>query len=84
MMDADINIPENISDSNKILLEGKHGFFSNLPHVEVQNIAGHACISLVALFKYLSCLGVPIGYTETPNGKSNFKRTANKGQTFLK
>ena len=83
MIDADINIPETVFESNKILLEGTHGIFLNVPHVDVQNVAGHACISLVALLKYLSCLGVPIGYAETPNGKSNFKRTAKKGKSIL-
>ena len=83
MIDAVVNIPETVSESNKILLEGTYGLFSNLPHVDAQTIAGHACISLVALFKYLCCLGVPIGYAETPTGKSNFKRSSSKGQNII-
>ena len=48
--------------------------FKNLPHVDVGVIDGHACISLVGLVRHLSAHGVPLAFTEEPDGMGGIFR----------
>ena len=67
MPDTKVQVPTSVSEANGILLEGKFGVFTNLPHQDIVPIPGHACVSLVGLLRQLLALGVPIGFTEEKN-----------------
>ena len=56
------------------MLKGKFSLFKNLPHVEVGVIDGHACISLVGLVRHLCAHGIPLAFTEEPDGRGGISR----------
>ena len=45
-------------------MEREFGIFGNLPHEEVFEVAGHACVSLIGLFKQMYAHQIPIGFIE--------------------
>ena len=66
--DACIKFPRKIADVNALCLKGKYGLFNNLPHEEVFEIAGHACISLNEKLSHLLGHGIPIMYMQDHHG----------------
>ena len=61
---TDVSIPFDNQSMNEILLERKFCIFGNLSHEEVFEVGGHACVSLVGLFKQIYAHQIPIGFTE--------------------
>ena len=59
-----VSIPFDYDSANEILLEREFGIFGNLPHEEVFEVAGHACVSLIGLFKQMYAHQIPIGFIE--------------------
>ena len=57
-------IPTDHQSSQEMLMEGKFGIFGNLPHEEVFELEGHACVSLIGLLMHILAHGIPIGFTE--------------------
>ena len=45
-------------------MESKFGIFRNLPHEEVFQLEGHACVLLIGILKQLFAHKIPIGFTE--------------------
>ena len=72
-LNVKVEVLTNMKTARSILLEGAHGMFGNIPHPEVHERDGHACISLKDLLKHMCALKVPIAFTESPNsdGSSN-------------
>ena len=66
-------IPTTRKETNAILNEGVYGLFGNLPHEEVIDIGGYACISLVGNFKRCVAHGIPVAWSEIPmsDGEGN-------------
>ena len=60
----DESIPTDQQSAREILMEGKYGIFGNLPHEDVFELEGHACVSLVGLLKHLIAHKIPIGFKE--------------------
>ena len=61
---ADVTIPFDRKTADEILMEREFGIYGNLPHEEVFNIGGHACVSLIGVFKQINAHQIPIGFTE--------------------
>ena len=51
-IDCGVKVPLNTNDANSILSDDKYGLFANLPYENIVIKGGHACISLVGLFKH--------------------------------
>ena len=59
-----VDIPVDHKSANNILMESKYGIFGNIPHEEVFQLGGHACVSLIGVLKHLFAHKIPIGFTE--------------------
>ncbi len=62
---GDVRVPFNQEQARRILLEGRNGVLNNLPYIKVEDVGGHAVISIIELFKQLCAMGVPMKWTET-------------------
>ena len=59
-----VSIPIDRQSANEILMESKFGIFGNLPHEEVFQLEGHACVLLIGILKHLFAHKILIGFTE--------------------
>ena len=59
-----VDIPVDHKSANNISMESKYGIFGNIPHEEVFQLGGHACVSLIGVLKHLFAHKIPIGFTE--------------------
>ena len=70
-------IPTDHQSSQEILMEGKFGIFGNLPHEEVFELEGHACVSLIGLLKHIMAHEIPIGFTEQTDKEGDTRDRSN-------
>ena len=63
-LETKVTIPFDQDSANKILNEHEFGIFGNLPHEEVFRLSGHACVSLIGIFKHMYAHKIPIGFVE--------------------
>ena len=75
--DADVTISVDPKGAEAILKERQFGMFGNLPHEEVINIGGHACVLLIGLFKYLMAYKIPMGFVEETDKGDNTRNHSN-------
>ncbi len=66
---AKVEIPLTRKYAESIVLDKIFVLFANWPSKDDRVIKGHACISMVGLFKQLCALGIPISYTAQNNPK---------------
>ena len=70
-------VPTDHQSMKSTLLEGKFGIFGNLPHKEVFDLAGHACVSLIGLLKHIMAHKIPIGFAEETDKEGDTRDRSN-------
>ena len=66
-----IYVSEDHQSANHILIDRRFGTQQNLPHEQVTDIAGHACVSLIGVLRHLFAHKIGIGFAKETDIKGS-------------